>query len=65
MMVSPIPEKLLKRYRLVQRPCLDRQRVYRDVLIYQKEYELTQLDRQFIGELAASKRRTLRISGAI
>jgi hypothetical protein len=59
MMVSPIPEKLLKRYGLVQRPCLDRRRVYRDVLIYQKEYELTQLDRQFIKELAASKRRTL------
>ena len=59
MWVSPIPEKLLNRYKLVQRPCCDKQRVYRDVLIHRKEYELTDLDRLFISELAASKRRTL------
>ncbi|MBP3873117.1 MAG: LysR family transcriptional regulator [Lachnospiraceae bacterium] len=59
MLVSPIPDKLLKRYGLIQRPCLGRQRVYRDVLIHRKEYELTELDRLFIAELTESKRRTL------
>ena len=59
MWVSPIPEKLLKRYSLVQCPCQDKRRVYRDVLIYRKDYELTEMDRHFITELAASKRQTL------
>ena len=59
MWVSPIPEKLLKRYGLIQRPCRDKQRVYRDVLIRRKDYELTEMDRHFITELAASKRQTL------
>ena len=59
MWVSPIPEKLLERYRLIQRPCCDKRRVYRDVLIRRKEYELTDLDRLFIAELVASKRRTI------
>lgn len=59
MWVSPIPEKLLKRYNLAQRPCMDNQRVYRDVLIRRRDYELTALDRRFIGELAASRHRTI------
>ena len=59
MWVSPIPEKLLKRYGLVQRACQDKRRVYRDVLIHRKDYVLTNMDRQFIAELTASKRRTL------
>lgn len=60
MWVSPIPDKLLKRYNLVQRPCADKRRVYRDVLIRRKDYALTALDEQFIAELGESKRRTLR-----
>ena len=59
MWVSPIPEKLLKRYGLVQRHCQDKRRVYRDALICRKDYELTDMDRQFIEELESSKRRTL------
>ena len=59
MWVSPMPEKLLKRYGLVQRACQDKRRVYRDVLIHRKDYVLTNMDRQFIAELTASKRRTL------
>lgn len=59
MWVSPLPEKLLKRYGLVQRDCHDKRRVYRDVLIHRKDYELTDLDRQFIEELMESKRKTL------
>lgn len=59
MWTSPVPEKLLKRYGLVQRSCQDRKRVYRDVLIRRKGYELTEMDRHFISELVATKRMTL------
>ena len=59
MWVSPIPDKLLTRYNLAQRRCEDNRRVYRDVLIHRKDYELSPLDHQFIAELVASKRRTI------
>ena len=55
MWVSPIPEKLLKRYNLAQRVCEDNRRTYRDVLIRRKDYELDALDMQFIEALRASK----------
>lgn len=51
MWTSPVPDKQLLRYELVQRECLDRQKVYKDVLIYQKDYKLTALDQQFIKEV--------------
>ncbi|MBQ8953348.1 MAG: LysR family transcriptional regulator [Clostridia bacterium] len=60
MWVSPIPQKLLERYNLVQRSCMDVKRVYRDVLIWRKDYELTALDREFIAELMAAKQRMVR-----
>lgn len=59
MWVSPIPEALLRRYDLVQRPCANNQRTYHDVLVYRKNYWLSKLDRQFITELTASRRRHL------
>lgn len=59
MWVSPVPDQLLRRYELVQRNCPDNQKVYKDVLIYQKDYKLTELDRMFISELCVSKRQHL------
>ncbi len=59
MWVSPIPRDLLERYNLVQKKCVSNKRVYRDVLIYRKDYKLSELDRQFITELCESKRRYL------
>lgn len=56
MWVSPIPEKLLKRYNLIQRKCIDNKRIYKDVLIHRKDYKLTELDNSFITELCNSKR---------
>ena len=56
MWVSPIPERLLKNLHLVQRRCVDNQKLYRDVLIRRKNYHLTELDKQFITELTISKR---------
>ena len=52
---SPIPRNLLDRYSLVQRPCTQNQRLYRDLLIYRKDYTLTTLDRQFIDMLSQVK----------
>ncbi len=59
MWVSPIPDSLLRRYGLVQRVCEENKRVYKDVLIYRKDYSLTQLDKLFIEQLIKSKREIL------
>lgn len=55
MWVSPLPFQQLTRYNLVQRECIDNRKLYKDVLIYRKEYKLTDLDRRFISELYRSK----------
>lgn len=57
MWVSPVPDKTLQRYGLVQKRCADNTRVYKDMLIYRKDYRLTELDRCFITELCNSKRK--------
>ena len=56
MWVSPVPEKLLNRYGLVQRICEENQRIYKDVIIYRKEYKLSELDKRFFSELSRVKR---------
>lgn len=56
MWVSLAPQKLLERYGLVKKKCSDNRRIYKDVLIYRKDYHLTDLDRLFITELCRSKR---------
>lgn len=60
MWVSPVPDALLERYGLVQKKCKDNQKVYRDVLIYKKDYRLTELDKLFITELCKAKRQYVR-----
>lgn len=60
MWVSPVPQKELDRYGLVQRRCVDNKRVYKDVLIYRKGYKLSALDKQFITELCDSRRKYLK-----
>lgn len=59
MWVSPIPDELLCRYGLVQRKCTGTEKIYRDVLIYKKDYCLTRLDKIFIGELGRAKQKYL------
>lgn len=59
MWVSPIPDKTLSRYGLVQRECKDNKKIYKDVLIYKKDYKLTELDKAFINEVSVSKRKYL------
>lgn len=55
MWVSPVPDRFLKGYGLVQRPSPDNQKIYKDVLIYRKDYRLTDLDLRFIHELEQVK----------
>ncbi len=56
MWVSPVPTKLLNCYNLMLRDCPDNKKIYKDVLIYKKDYKLTELDKLFITELTKAKR---------
>lgn len=59
MWVSPVPQKLLDRYGLVQRKCAENRKTYRDVLIYRRGYRLTSLDQAFMTELCMARRKYL------
>lgn len=59
MWVSPAGEKLLERYNLIQRPCVDNKKRYKDVLIYRNGYRLTELDKNFITALIECRRKYL------
>ena len=54
---SPASQKVLNRYGLVQKKCVDIKKTYKDVLIYRDGYKLSNLDRQFITELCESRRK--------
>ncbi|MDD6301487.1 MAG: LysR family transcriptional regulator [Ruminococcus sp.] len=56
MWVSPVPEKLLKRYGLVSRICSANKKIYKDIMIYRNDYTLSNLDKAFISELCNVKR---------
>lgn len=60
MWVSPAPDKVLERYDLVQKKCVDNKRIYKDVLIYKNGYKFSKLDNQFVTELCESKRHYLK-----
>ena len=55
MWVSPLPDELLDKYGLIQKKCKAVSKVYKDVLIYQSDYKLTELDNIFIGEVLKAK----------
>lgn len=55
MWVSPVPKKLLKCYGLAEKKCNGSQPLYKDVLIYKKDYKLSKLDRLFIEEIHKTK----------
>ena len=59
MWVSPAPCDILERYDLVQKKCIDNNKIYKDILIYKNGYKLSELDRKFITELCESKRKHL------
>ncbi|MDR2797988.1 MAG: LysR family transcriptional regulator [Treponema sp.] len=55
MWVSPIPDKLLERFHLVQRRCSLANNQFKDVLIYPQGYTFSALDKRFIDKIYASK----------
>ena len=55
MWVSPVPEKLLRAYGLIQKKCDGAKTIYKDVLIYKKDYRLSKLDKLFIEEVNKTK----------
>lgn len=55
MWVSPVPEKMLERYGLLQRKCAAPDNKYKDLLIYSRDYKFTELDKKFIDELYKAK----------
>lgn len=57
MWCSMVPYEDLERYQLVQRSCTDHKTVYKDVLIYKKNYRLSPLDQIFITELCNVRRK--------
>ncbi len=57
MWVSPAPTEILDKYGLLQRVCNDNHQLYRDVLIYRKNYHLTEMDKRFIAELFRVKKK--------
>lgn len=56
MWVSPVPKRLLKKYNLIERPCEDNTKVYKDVLIRKQDYTLSDLDKKFIEKLKKYKK---------
>lgn len=57
MWVSPVSDVTLDRYGLIERECEENAKRYKDVIIYRKDYRLTELDKAFITRLVEVKRR--------
>ena len=56
MWVSAVPASTLASYGLVEKTCAENEKIYKDVLIYKKDYALTDLDKAFVTELCRVKR---------
>ncbi len=56
MWVSPVPQRTLDRYDLIERVCAENDKVYRDILICKKDYRFSSLDNLFFDELIRQKR---------
>ncbi len=59
MWVSPIPPEIIRRYSLVQRKCKDSKQIYKDVLVWRKNYHFSETDENFLKELENSKNNIL------
>ena len=59
MWAPPIPDEILDMYGLVLRPCADAKRDYKDMLIFRKNYQLSEQDNIFITELFEAKNKYL------
>lgn len=55
MWVSPIPQRFLEQYGLVQKKVRENTKTYKDILIYRKAYHFSDLDDKFIHELKIAR----------
>lgn len=55
MWVSPVPQQLLDNYGLVQLKVRGAERLYKDVLIYRRDYRLSDYDKEFIAAVYRAK----------
>lgn len=55
MWVSPVPHSLLDNYKLVQVKVKGNEKPYKDVLIYRKDYRLSDFDREFVAAVRRAK----------
>lgn len=55
MWVSPVPQQLLDNYGLVQLKVRGAERLYKDVLIYRRDYRLSDYDKEFITAVHRAK----------
>ena len=55
MWVSPIPKHILEKNNLIQKNCRIDNNIYRDVLIFRKDYHLEDIDRLFQKQIYESK----------
>lgn len=56
MLVSPVPKEILDKYGLVEIKCQSEKYIYKDMIIRQNDYKLSDLDKIFLTELSSSKR---------
>lgn len=56
MWASPVPQRLLGAYGLVELECTDNEKLYKDLIIHRNGYTLSELDNLFIAELCKVKR---------
>lgn len=56
---SKIPQEILQKYGLTQKPCAEQRPLHKDMLIYRKGYKLSELDNIFVTELCQAKRHYL------
>lgn len=59
MWMSPLPPSLASQYGLVQRQVKDNLRIYKDVMIFRRDYSFTDADNKFAEQLIAVKRELL------
>ena len=55
MWISPIPDEMLNQHNLIEKECSFSKKKYKDVLIYRKEYKLSNLDKMFIENVHKAK----------
>lgn len=61
MWVSPVPQTLLDNYNLAQIRVKGAEKLYKDVLIYRRDYRLSDFDREFIAAVNRAKNRYFNI----